>query len=71
MEIEYKSGWISPTIEIMKCLESFNEPKRNEEMGSIDYLIEDEDSKRLIRAMVDENNNAAPAYVTHIRDTIN
>ena len=70
MEIEYKSEWMSPTIELMKCIESFSEPKRNEEIGSIDYLIEDYDSKKLIRAMVDENNSATPAYVTHIRETV-
>jgi len=71
MEIEYKSDWMSPTIELMKSIESLNEPTINEEMGSIDYLIEDEKGKRLIRAMVDENNGAAPAYVVHVRDTVN
>jgi hypothetical protein len=70
MEIEYKSGWMSPTVELMKCIEPFSEPKINEEMGSIDYIIDDEDGKRLIRAIVDENNSAAPAYVSHIRDTV-
>jgi hypothetical protein len=70
MEIEYKSGWINPTVELMKCLEPISDPSKNKDMGSIDYLIEEEDSKRLIRAFVDENNMAAPAYVSHIRDTI-
>ena len=70
MEIKYKSDWMNPTIELMKCIESFGESTKNEEMGSIDYLIEDEDGKRLIRAMVDENNSAAPAYVSHVRDTV-
>ena len=49
MEIAYKSDWVGPTVELMKCIESISELSRNEEMGSIDYLIKGEDSKRLIR----------------------
>jgi DNA-binding XRE family transcriptional regulator len=70
MEIEYESDWMSPTVELLKCLGEINKPEVNEEMGSIDYVINDGDKKKLIRAMVDENQNSAPAYVDTIRATI-
>ncbi|RLI03134.1 hypothetical protein DRO31_02540 [Candidatus Bathyarchaeota archaeon] len=71
MEIEYESDWMSPTVELLKCLGEINKPEINEEMGSIDYVINEGDKKKLIRAMVDENQNSAPAYVDTIRATIN
>jgi hypothetical protein len=70
MQIEYESKWMSPTVELIKCLEEMKQPNLNEKIGSIDYIIEDGKNKKLIRAMVDENNNATPAYVNTIRDTI-
>jgi DNA-binding XRE family transcriptional regulator len=70
MEIEYESDWMSPTVELLKCLGEINKPEVNEEMGSIDYVINDGNKKKLIRAMVDENQNSAPAYVDTIRATI-
>jgi DNA-binding XRE family transcriptional regulator len=54
----------------MRCLGDISEPSKNEEMGSIDYFVDNDDGKKLIRAMVDENNHAAPAYVDTIRTTI-
>lgn len=71
MEIEYESDWMSPTVELLKCLGEINKPEINEEMGSIDYVINDGEKKKLIRAMVDKNQNSAPAYVDTIRATIN
>lgn len=70
MQIEYDSDWMSPTVELMKCLGVISKPSRNDEMGSIDYLVEENGGKKLIRAMVDENNHSAPAYVDTIRATI-
>ena len=70
MEIEYESDWMSPTVELLKCLGEINKPELNEEMGSIDYVIDDGKTKKLIRAMVDERQNSAPAYVDTIRTTI-
>ncbi len=70
MEIEYESDWMSPTVELLKCLGEINKPKQNEEMGSIDYVIDDGKTRKLIRAMVDEHQNSAPAYVDTIRATI-
>jgi DNA-binding XRE family transcriptional regulator len=70
MEIEYESDWMSPTVELLKCLGEINKPEINGEMGSIDYVINEGDKKKLIRAMVDENQNSAPAYVDTIRATI-
>lgn len=71
MEIEYESDWMSPTVELLKCLGEINKPEVNEEMGSIDYVIDDGEKKKLVRAMVDEHQNSAPAYVDTIRATIN
>ncbi|MCW4013328.1 MAG: hypothetical protein NWF07_10110 [Candidatus Bathyarchaeota archaeon] len=71
MEIEYESDWMSPTVELLKCLGEINKPEINEEMGSIDYVINDGEKKKLVRAMVDENQRSAPAYVDTIRATIN
>ena len=59
-----------PTLELMKCLGLIKRPKKNKKFGSIDYLVKNKDSKRLVRAMIDENNNAAPVYVDTIRSTI-
>lgn len=70
MEVEYKSDWMSPTVELMKCIEPLGEPRRNEEIGSIDYVFEDGEKKKLVRAMVDENQRSAPAYVDTVRSTI-
>jgi DNA-binding XRE family transcriptional regulator len=61
---------MSPTVELLKCLGEINKPELNEEMGSIDYVIDDGKTKKLIRAMVDERQNSAPAYVDTIRTTI-
>jgi DNA-binding XRE family transcriptional regulator len=71
MQIEYESDWMSPTIELLKCLGEINDPTLNEEMGCIDYVFDDGKTKKLIRAMVDEDQKTAPAYVDTIRATIN
>ena len=70
MQVEYNSDWVTPTIELMKCLGDVTQPVRNEEMGSVDYVVEDNHKKKLIRALVDEYDRAAPAYVETIRETI-
>ena len=58
-------------MELMKCLRGMDQSSRNEELGSIDYIIDDENGKKLIRAMVEDDNTAAPVYVDTIRATIN
>ena len=70
MRINYESEWMKPTIELMKCLGLMGKPSKNEEMGSIDFIVDNNKEKKLIRAMVDKNNHAAPAYVDAIRETI-
>jgi hypothetical protein len=70
MQIDYDSEWMRPTVELMKCLEDFDKPIINEKLGSIDYVIDNEDGKKLIRAMVNENYSAAPIYTDTIRATI-
>ena len=70
MQIEYESDWMRPTIELMKCLGLMGKPSRNDEMSSIDYLMDNNDGTKLIRAMVDKKNHPAPVYVNVIRETI-
>jgi hypothetical protein len=70
MQIEYNSEWMRPTVELMKCLDLIEDPILNEDFGSIDYVIDDKNGKKLIRAMVQDNNQAAPVYVNTIRATI-
>jgi hypothetical protein len=70
MQIEYESDWMSPTIELIKCLGEMNQPKFNEEMGSIDYIVNEGHKKKLIRVMVDEKQKTTPVYVDTIRAII-
>jgi hypothetical protein len=54
----------------MKCLGFINKPIKNEKMGSIDYRSNYENRKRLVRVMVNNNNNPAPVYIDTLRSTI-
>jgi hypothetical protein len=56
-----------PTVELIKCLEAMDNPTVNKDVGSIDYVIDDKNGKKLIRAMVQDNNQTAPTYVNTIR----
>jgi len=56
-------------VELIKCLEKTDEPVINEAEGSVDYIIMD-GGKKLIRVLVDENTEIAPAYVENIRSII-
>lgn len=69
MQIEYNSNWLDFTIELIKCFGDIKETIRNEEIGSIDYIIDDENKKKLIRAFVDKNYNAALAKTDTVRTT--
>lgn len=71
MQVEYESDWMGPTIELIKCLSQVKKPTRNDELSSIDYIIDNDYGKKLIRVMVDEDNYALPVYVDTIRTTIN
>lgn len=70
MEIKYVDDWVSPTVEMIKCLENIDKSSINEEIGSIDYIVDDGEKSKLIRAMIDENQNSAPAYVDTVRSTL-
>jgi hypothetical protein len=70
MQIEYDSDWIGPTVELLKCLENTDKPIKNEEIGSIDYIVDEDNHKKLIRAMIDKKNKAAPISIDTIRTTI-
>ena len=67
IQIRSNSDWVTPTVELIKCLEEPGEPVINEAEGSVDYII---DEKKLIRVLVNENSEIAPAYVENIRSII-
>ena len=69
MQIEYNSNWLDFTLELIKCFGDIKETIRNEEIGSIDYIIDYKNKKKLIRAFVDENYNAALASTDTVRTT--
>jgi hypothetical protein len=70
MQIENNSNWLSSTIELLTCTGELQQTIRIEGIGYIDYIITDEGKDILIRALVDENYNATPAYVNTVREII-
>jgi hypothetical protein len=70
MQIESESNWTNTIIELMKCFENIKKPINNKETGSLDYIIDNPQGKKLIRSLVTEDNSVAPAYVENIRTAI-
>ena len=52
IEIQFDSEWQDHTVNIMKTLHGFDNPVLNEEMGSIDYTI-DEKEKKMLRVLME------------------
>ena len=52
IEIQFDSAWQDHTVKIMKTLHGFDNPVLNEEMGSIDYTI-DEKEKKMLRVLME------------------
>ena len=67
IQIRSISDWVTPTVELIQCLEKPDEPVVNEEQGSIDYYIRNDKGKKLVRVLVDEERAVTPAYVENIR----
>jgi len=69
-ESELKSDWQTQTIELMKALHGYENPKYNEELSAIDYRTVEDDKVKVLRALIDENKQPAPAYVDTINQTL-
>ena len=52
IEIQFDSEWQDQTVKILKTLHGFDNPVLNEEMGSIDYTI-DEKEKKMLRVLME------------------
>lgn len=70
MQIENNLNWMFSTIELLKCYGEIKKTIKNDGIGFIDYIITDENIDKLVRVLVDENNNVTPAYVDTVRSTI-
>jgi hypothetical protein len=69
-ESDLGSEWQKQTIELMKMLYGYKDPVYNEEIGSIDYKIVEDNKIQLMRALIDENKQLAPAFVDTVKQTL-
>ena len=67
IEIQFDSEWQDQTVKIMKTLHGFDNPVLNEEMGSIDYSV-DEKEKKMLRVLLESKKQAR--YVQQVKKTI-
>ena len=67
IEIQFDSEWQDHTVKIMKTLHGFDNPVLNEEMGSIDYTI-DEKEKKMLRVLMESEKQTR--YVQLVKQTI-
>jgi hypothetical protein len=70
MENEYGSEWQSYTVEIMKTLHGYENPSYDEKLGCIELQAEEDDEKKVLRVMIDEDFDSNPIYVKDIDDTL-
>lgn len=62
MEVELKSDWQDTQVELLKSLHGYEAAKVNDDVGSVDYLAENDDEGiRLLRVIVDPDFNASRA----------
>ena len=70
MEIELKTDWQIQTVELMKTIHGYKDPEYNDEVGSLDFMTEEEDQTKLMRALVDENGRSGTGYMNTVSTTI-
>ncbi len=70
MEVELKTGWQINIVELMKMIHGYKDPEYNDELGSVDFLTDEEDQTKLMRAMVDEDGRSGTGYIDTVRRTI-
>lgn len=69
-ELELKSNWQTQVIELMKALHGYKNPKFNKQLNSIDYKTIKDNKTKVMRALIDENQQPAPAYVETVNQTL-
>ncbi len=70
MEIELKTDWQMHTVELMKTIHGYEDPEYNDEVGSVDFITNEEDQKKLMRALVDEDGSSGTGYMNKVNQTI-
>jgi hypothetical protein len=70
IESDLGSEWQKQTIELMKMLYGYKDPVYNEETNSIDYKTVEDNKIKVLRALINENKQSAPAYVDTVKETI-
>ena len=67
IEIQFDSVWQDHTVKIMKTLHGFDDPVLNEEIGSIDYTVDEKD-KKMLRVLLENDKQAR--HVQMVKHTI-
>jgi hypothetical protein len=70
MEIELKTDWQIQTVELMKTIHGYKHPEYNDEVGSVDFMTQEEDQTKLMRALVDEDGRSGTGYMNTVSTTI-
>ena len=70
MENEYGSELQSYTVEIMKTLHGYENPSYDKELGCIELITEEDDKKKVLRVMIDEDFDSNPIYVKDIDESL-
>ena len=66
----YGSDWQFNTVEIMKTLHGYEKQDYNDKIECIDLQTEENDSKKLLRVLVDEKQKSQPIYVKTVNQTL-
>ncbi|MGD2200990.1 MAG: hypothetical protein PVJ38_05095 [Candidatus Bathyarchaeota archaeon] len=70
-DVDLQTDWQDTQLELLKTLEGYKIVNKNEELGSLDYVAENEDGeKKLLRVMIDPKFNASAAYLVTIKKTL-
>ncbi|MBD3171847.1 hypothetical protein GF326_05190 [Candidatus Bathyarchaeota archaeon] len=70
METEYGSEWQSYTVEIMKTLHGYENPSYNPETESLDLETMENNQKKVLRVMMDEDEESSPIYIKTLEATL-
>lgn len=70
MEIELKTDWQIRIVELMKTIHGYKDPEYNDEVGSLDFMTQEEDQTKLMRALVDEDGRSGTGYMKTVSTTI-
>ena len=71
MKVELKSDWQDVQVELLKQLNGYEMKHVDKEMGSVDYIAEEDDEDRkLLRVIVGPKFNASKVFVDIVHDTV-